>query len=150
MLAARRAAHEARIASQDALKRGGRAATNLFEDQPLVIGALAIALGAAVGGALPNSRLEDDTLGASSDRLFADAQKVFFEERDKAVAVLKSAAGEVQASVKDTGAELAKLLPEGKSAGDVIVEHVSEAAAQVADTARDEAERQGLIGERRS
>ena len=150
MLAARRAAHEARIASQDALKRGGRAATNLFEDQPLVIGALAIALGAAVGGALPNSRLEDDTLGASSDRLFADAQKVFFDERDKAVAVLKSAAGEVQASVKDTGAELAKLLPEGKSAGDVIVEHVSEAAAQVADTARDEAERQGLIGERRS
>lgn len=150
VLAARRAAHEARIASQDALKRGGRAATNLFEDQPLVIGALAIALGAAVGGALPNSRLEDDTLGASSDRLFADAQKVFFEERDKAVAVLKSAAGEVQASVKDTGAELAKLLPEGKSAGDVIVEHVSEAAAQVADTARDEAERQGHIGERRS
>ena len=40
----------------------------LIEDQPLVAGAIAMALGAAVGGALPRSRVEDRMFGEQSDR----------------------------------------------------------------------------------
>ena len=72
VMAARRAAHDARMAAADTLKRGGRAASNLFEDQPLVMGALAIAVGAGLGSLLPHSKIEDEALGANSDRLFAD------------------------------------------------------------------------------
>lgn len=150
VLAARRAAHEARIASQAAIKRGGRAATHLFEDQPLVVGALAVAVGAAIGGILPHSRIEDETLGANSDRLFADAQRLFREERNKAMAVAKVAASEAGSALKDTGSDIAELLPEGKSAGDVIGDYVADAAARVTNSAKGEAERQGLLGERRS
>ncbi|MGF9567747.1 DUF3618 domain-containing protein [Neorhizobium sp. BT27B] len=40
-----------------------------FKDQPLVGGALAFALGAAIGAALPHTQAEDDALGETSDRL---------------------------------------------------------------------------------
>ena len=131
IVAARRAAHEARIASGAAVQKGARAATNFFEDQPLVVGALAVAIGAALGGVLPNSKLEDDTLGASSDKLFADAQAMFRDERDKAMAAVRMAAADVKGEIKDAGADLAHLLPEGKNVGDVIVNRAAEAASRV-------------------
>ncbi len=40
-----------------------------FKDQPLVGGALAFALGAAIGAALPHTQTEDEALGETSDRL---------------------------------------------------------------------------------
>ena len=148
VVAARRMAHDARTAAQEAVKRGGRAASSLFEDQPLVVGALAVALGAALGGLLPHSQIEDDTLGATSERLFADAQQVFQDERAKAMAVIRAAAAEAKDVLKDTGTELADLLPEGKSAGNVIVDHIGDAANRVSNTARNEAESQGFLGDR--
>ena len=150
VLAARRAAHDARDAAQGAMTQGKQMASNLFTDQPLVVGALAIAVGAAVGGMLPSTQLEDDTLGANSDRLYADAQRIFREERDKAMAVVKAAANEATGALKDTGSELADLLPDGKTAGNVIVDHLSDAATRVTNTARDEASRQGLMNNRQT
>ena len=150
VLDARRMAHDAKVASQTALKEGAQTAANLFADQPLVMGALAIALGAAFGGLLPHTKIEDDNLGANSDRLFAEAERVFREERDKVTVVIKAAAKEASGALKDTGAELADLLPDGKTAGDMIVGHVSDAASRVANAARDEAARQGLTGDRQS
>jgi len=144
VLAARRTALDARTAAKDALDRSGRAASNLFEEQPLVVGALAVAVGAAIGGALPHSKIEDDTMGESSDRLFADAQAIFHEERDKAMAVLKAAARDAGGELQDTGSDLADLLPDGKSASDVIVDHVADATSRVLDGAKTEAEHQRL------
>jgi hypothetical protein len=40
-----------------------------FKDQPLVGGALAFALGAAIGAALPHTHIEDQALGETSDKL---------------------------------------------------------------------------------
>lgn len=148
VLSARRTAHEARLASADAMSKGSRAASDLFEDQPLVVGALAVALGAAIGGALPHSRIEDNAMGESSDRLFAEAQAVFRQERDKAMAVARTAASDVRDEIGDMGSELRSefdsLLPEDKNLGDVIVDRATDAAARIVDGAQDEAERQGL------
>ncbi len=96
VLAARRAAHDARLSSAAAVKDGARAATGFFEDQPLVVGALALALGAAIGGVLQRSKIEDDTMGDSSDQLFADAQALYRQERDKATAAPRTAASDVK------------------------------------------------------
>lgn len=144
ILAARRAAYDARDTTRIAMGRGRRAVGNLFDDQPLVVGALAMALGAAIGGALPRTRMEDDQMGASSDQLFATAQSVFNEERVKAMAVLKAAGSEAKGAVKAAGSDLADMLPEGKTAADVVVDRLSSAAGRVMDGARDEAARQGL------
>ena len=144
ILAARRAAHDARSATQDAMHRGRKAASNMFDDQPLVVGALALAVGAAIGGALPRTRMEDDQMGASSDQLFATAQSVFGEERTKAMAVLKAAGSEAKGAVQDVRSDLAGMLPDGKTAADVVVDRLSSAAGRVLDGAKDEAARQGL------
>ena len=144
VLAARRAAHEARLSAEDAMNRAGRTAVTFFEDQPLVVGALAAAVGAAIAGALPHSRVEDDAMGESSDRLFAEAEAVFREERDKAMAVLRSAATDVKEEVTEAGSDLKDLLPEGKNVGDVIADRTAQAASRVADGARDEAEARNL------
>ena len=144
VVAARRAAHEARLSAEDAMNTAGRSAVSFFEDQPLVVGALAAAVGAAIAGALPHSRVEDDAMGNSSDRLFAEAEAVFREERDKAMAVLRSAATDVREEVMEAGSDLKELLPEGQNVGDVIADRTAQAAARVADGAREEAEARNL------
>ncbi|MBK5926437.1 DUF3618 domain-containing protein [Rhodobaculum claviforme] len=144
VVAARRAAHEARLSAEDAMNRAGRTAVTFFEDQPLVVGALAAAVGAAVAGALPHSRVEDDAMGDSSDRLFAEAEAVFREERKKAMAVLRSAATDVKEEVTETGSDLKGLLPDGQTVGEVIADRTTQAAARVADGARDEAKARNL------
>lgn len=131
VMSARRAAHEARLSSTEVMKRGSRTASGIFEDQPLVVGALAVALGAAIGGALPRSKIENDTMGDSSDHLFAEAQALFREERDKAKAAAKMAASDVKDEIKDMGSDLAELLPDGKTVGGVIVDRASDAATRV-------------------
>jgi hypothetical protein len=138
VLAARRRAHDARVASASAMRRGTTAATNLFEDQPLVVGALAVAIGAAVGGALPHSRIEDETLGDSSDRLFAEAQALFRAEKEKAMATVRSVAADVKEEIRDAATDLANLAPEGKSVATAIVDRAAEAANRVYDRASGE------------
>lgn len=135
VLVARRAAHEARVSAEAVLDRATHTATGLFDDHPLVAGALAVALGAAFGGALPHSKIEDDVLGNSSNLLFAEAQALFQAERKKAVSALKGAATDAQGEIREMGADLADLLPDGKSVGQVIVDRTSDAAARVLDRA---------------
>jgi hypothetical protein len=146
VLSARRAAHEARISSQQSMQRGSQAASHFFEEQPLVVGALAVALGAAIGGVLPHSKIEDDTMGDSSDRLFADAQALFREERDKAVAAARNAASALKSEARDVGSDLQDLLPEDKNVGDVIVDRASDAATRVLDRATGQNEHQERDG----
>lgn len=142
VMSARRAAHEARMSSDAVLHRGTRAATGFFEDQPLVVGALAVALGAAIGGALPHSRLEDDTMGDSSDQLYADAQALYRAERDKAMAALRMAANDAKGEMREIRQDLADLVPEGKSVGEVIVDRTSDAASRVINRATGDIEHQ--------
>lgn len=137
VLAARRAAHDARRASAAAVRKGVRASSNFFEDQPLVVGALALAIGAAMGGALPHSKIEDDTLGDSSDRLFDEAQALFRQERDKALAAVKNAASDAQGEIRDLGSDIAGQMPEGKTVGEALVDRASEAAMRIVGNATD-------------
>ena len=142
VVSARRAAHDARLSSAAVMNRGSRLASSFFEDQPLVAGSLAVALGAAIGSALPHSRIEDDVLGESSDRLFAEAEAVFREEQDKAMAVAGTAAADLKGEIGNVGSKLADLLPEGKTVGDVVVDHAADAATRVMDGAMGEAGQQ--------
>lgn len=53
----------------------GRQIADLFERQPLVAGALAFAVGAAAGAALPHTEQEDNLLGEQADKLRGEAMK---------------------------------------------------------------------------
>jgi hypothetical protein len=60
---------------------------NLFEEQPLVIGALGVALGAAIGAALPRTEQED---------------RLFGEIRDNAVSAIKDRGSQAYEQVRET------------------------------------------------
>ncbi len=140
VLAARHAAHDARLSSQAAMKKGSQAASGFFDDQPLVVGAFAVAVGAAIGGLLPHSKIEDDTIGATSDQLYADAQALYRDERDKAIAAAKVATDDVKDELRDIGTDLESLLPEGKNVGEVIADRSADAIKRVIGNATEAAD----------
>jgi hypothetical protein len=56
---------------------------SILEEQPLILGALGIALGAAVGASLPRTEQEDRLLGETSDALTAQVKEKSAESFDQ-------------------------------------------------------------------
>jgi hypothetical protein len=88
-----------------------------FQDQPLIGGALAFAVGAAIGAALPHTQQEDEALGATADdlknRLSDQASKTFDKAESLATDVYDKAvqvASDVHDVARDRIAEEAQNL----------------------------------------
>ena len=102
--AARRAGDLGQEAREQAGRLGGSAQQGLgwlLREQPLVLGALGVALGAAVGAVLPGTRVEDRLMGETSDaaaeKATAAAQQVSSRAQEVAgdhLERVKSAVGE--------------------------------------------------------
>jgi gas vesicle protein len=97
-----------------------------MDENPLAVGAVALALGAAVGISIPSTRFEGELMGETRDNLMQKAEETARGTIDK----VKSVAGEVTEKVKNV-------------AGDV-VQTVKDSAGDVTQTAKDEAKKQGL------
>lgn len=96
VIGAREKATRAREAAMSRMSDARDRAVDLFDEQPLIAGALAVAVGAAIGAALPHTRFEDDTFGDTADDLIHEAERIYEEERAKL--------GEVaQKAMKDVG-----------------------------------------------
>jgi ElaB/YqjD/DUF883 family membrane-anchored ribosome-binding protein len=67
---------EARERAQRAGRKVKEQTRHLFEEQPLVLGALGIAVGAALGASLPRTRQEDEWLGETRDEVMHRADEV--------------------------------------------------------------------------
>lgn len=96
-------------AAQAQTDRLGRQIATMFDQQPLVAGALAFALGAAAGAALPHTEQEDELLGEQADKL-----------RSKA------------------GKEAAKLYEQGKEKAGDLYEETADKASQIYDGVKDQ------------
>lgn len=97
---------------------------NQFRDQPLVGGALAFALGAALGSALPHTAQEDALLGEASDKVKGKvgetASDLYDQGKEKAEDLYSSAAdkaGELYQQVKDGASNAAEQLGASQSSG---------------------------------
>jgi uncharacterized protein DUF3618 len=140
VIAARRKAIEMRRAASRSMSHGTDAAVDLYDRQPLVVGALALAVGAALGGALPRTKTEDDLMGAQSDSLFEEAERIFEEEKAKAMKVADEVKKEVKDIAAETRAKIDSAAPGNKSAVDAIGDKVKGAAERVAEKAKSEAQ----------
>lgn len=122
VVAARQRAYEAQSRVEYLGRRGSEKAADLYEDQPLVMGALALAVGAAIGGMLPHTRREDEALGSYRDQLFDEAERIYREEREKIGEVAKATADEAKQAARDAAdrvAERAKTEASDKGVGHV-------------------------------
>lgn len=74
----------------------------LMEDQPLLVGALGVALGAALGGLLPHTRQEDKLMGEQRERLLEKGKAFAAEKYDEVREGVTRTAQNVEASVKES------------------------------------------------
>jgi len=90
--------------AQHQMDRSSRMAIDMFQNQPLVAGALAFAAGAALGAALPHTAQEDQAVGAVADKLkskAAEAASDVYEEGKARAADLYEKGKEGAAQVYD-------------------------------------------------
>lgn len=78
-------------------ERGTRAVGDFLKDEPLLAGAIGIAVGATIGALLPSTEVEDQLFGETRDRLADEAERLAAEQFELA----KEKAGEVYQTVKE-------------------------------------------------
>ncbi|WP_323790257.1 DUF3618 domain-containing protein [Thalassovita sp.] len=141
VIAARESAVRARASAASYGREGRDRAVDIFEDQPLVVGALALAVGAAIGAALPRSRTEDRYMGQHRDQLMADAERIFAEEKSKLGKVAQAASDEAKKVLRETKEDADAAAP-GSSAADAFVKKAKASGQRVVDAAEAEADKQ--------
>ncbi|WP_069298611.1 DUF3618 domain-containing protein [Neptunicoccus sediminis] len=144
VIEAREKAIEMRRAATQRASEGADAAVDFYDRQPLVVGALALAVGAALGGALPRTRTEDKYVGQHSDKMFEEAERIFHEEKEKATRVAKSVQEEVKDIASETKSDLDSGAPGDKSAVEAVGDTAKSAATRVADKAKSKAKEEKL------
>lgn len=144
VIAARQKAVDMRRATARSLGEGSDAVADFYDQQPLVIGALALAVGAAIGGALPRTQTEDDLMGSQSDSLFDEAERIFEEEKAKAFSVADAVKEEAKDIASETRADLDSSAPGDKSAVEAIGDKAKDAAERIADKAKSEADHKNV------
>lgn len=103
---------QAQQAGENLRRRGGDAAglvDDFIHEQPLVSGAIAFAIGALFGGALPNTRQEDELFGEAAEsvrgRAAEEAEHLYHRGREEAAHLhdqAREAAGRAYSEAKDT------------------------------------------------
>ncbi len=74
----------------------------MLEDQPMVAGAIALAVGACLAAALPRTQAEDRLFGAERDRLVNHAQAMLRAEKSRASDVVADFAGTLRSGLQST------------------------------------------------
>lgn len=141
-----RAQREAYYRAQHYGRRGAATFDRMVEEQPLVMGALAVALGAAVGGLAPNSRAENRMMGEYAERVRGEAADVMADEAQRARRVAEAAADEATSMADEAAARADSDTPDGRSAVQKAENKAREAASRIGERAQEEAERQDLGG----
>lgn len=144
VVAARERAQQAQERIENAAKRGTSEAVDFFQSQPLVAGALALAVGAAIGALAPRTKPEDDAAGAHSDRLFDEAERLFRAEAEKAEKVVKKAVSEAKTIAREEKAKADSKAPGEKTAAEAVVSKAKSSGKRVAGAAKKEASKQKL------
>ena len=144
VLAARQKAVDMRRTATKSAGQGADAAMDFYDRQPLVIGALALAIGSAMAGALPRTKTEDDLMGSQSNQLFSEAERIFEEEKGKAIKVAKAAGDEIKDVAKETKADLDSQAPGEKSAPQAAIDTGMSKVDRVVTTAKSTAKDENL------
>jgi hypothetical protein len=90
-------AHDARARASYYGRRARQGMLRSLDEQPLVLGAIGLAIGAALGAALPPTETEDELMGETRDKALRRATKVGREQAGK----VREAAGAVAAAARE-------------------------------------------------
>jgi len=116
--------------------RARRTAADVLETEPLVIGALGLAVGAAIGAMLPRTDMEDRYFGETRDQLRDNAEAFAREQFERGKAVAEEAYRTARQEAEAAG------LTNVDAGG--LVEKVGDVARATIDRVREAATEQGL------
>lgn len=102
VVAARERAYGAMLQAEQVGRDVVRDPSRVLEEHPIVAGAVAFALGAAVAAALPRTDVEDRAFGEERDRLMGDAARLLREERGRAMQIAGSLGQEIKSAAQET------------------------------------------------
>lgn len=132
IVAARQKATNAYDQVYDAAQQGRSQLADFYDRQPLVIGALGLAIGAAIGAIAPRTDAEDDAMGAQRDHLFAEAERIYDEEKAKLEAVAEEAVKDVKSQTGKASQAISESI---KSSVDTEKSDAGKVAAKTPDVA---------------
>jgi hypothetical protein len=115
-----------------------------IEAQPLVFGGIAFALGAALGAALPHTRMEDEVVGPHADRVRQKVSEVASTEVEKAKAVASAVVDEGKQIAEEAADTLARNLPDAETLSGGTRDAALDAADRLRTAGEIEAERRKL------
>ena len=92
----------------DTSRHQARRAEDLLHEQPLAVGAFALAIGLAAGFALPVTDREVEMMGDARDRIVDRVKEAAQETTGKVQAVAERVVSETQTTVKETAKEAAR------------------------------------------
>jgi hypothetical protein len=118
---------------RDVAQRGRRSIMDALDREPLVLGAIGVAVGAALGAMLPGTRFEDATFGETRDSLLRDAEKAVDHAAEAARKVGAEAFEAAKSASEDAG-----LTIEGKG----VAERIGEVANAALSAGKDAVERE--------
>lgn len=111
------------------LAGGARHSINdAMDREPLILGAVGLAVGAAIGALLPRSRVEDEYLGETSDRTREAASEALAQGLHEAEEVVEKTAAATKQAMKDEG-----LMPKASTLSEK-VNRVADAAIGTAES----------------
>jgi ElaB/YqjD/DUF883 family membrane-anchored ribosome-binding protein len=99
----RQYAHRASSQVGEAGRQAGSQLSYWMDRNPLAVGAAAMAIGAAVGLALPESRKEQELIGPARDRLFDRAQSMAGDAVDRAKQTVQEVASKASDAMNQAG-----------------------------------------------
>lgn len=123
----------------DRAQQACRSFGEMVEEQPLLLGAAGLIVGAALGAAIPRTRYEDEMLGETRDSLKQSAEEFGREQWDKAQRVVERTVETVREEAERQG-----LTPEAlRETASAMAGRAGKVAQSAADAAREEAGKTG-------
>ncbi|GGL75269.1 DUF3618 domain-containing protein [Wenxinia marina] len=133
VIAARERAVAARREAAVIARARGRDVADGFDAYPLAAGAIALAVGAAIGAMLPRTRFEDEYFGERSDALYHRAEEILREERARAEHIASEALDEAGKVIREKTSEAEHA---ASDAGSTIRDEAKDGVQRVADRAK--------------
>ncbi len=113
---ARERARDASVAARQAASTTASSVDDWVHENPLAVGAIALAIGAAIAMAVPSTEVENRTMGEARDRAWEKATRAANEIKENVTRKVEDAAENfVQENVLDTLSDLASNEPTGRA-----------------------------------
>jgi hypothetical protein len=94
--------------AQAQARRAREGFNNLLRDQPIILGALGLALGAAIGAVLPSTEEEDRLLGPARDKTISQIKERGAEAYERVRETAENAVEKVQRAAEQSGPQSMK------------------------------------------